>query len=126
MKNFRKIISNTLINELGLDAVMLSRLDGDKPVCIELNDGAEIYITADDDNFILSFIEIPIRDKRKIKLQANKIMDIFIEDEDLLMNIKTDKFVVMCYIDKNSKDIENKLLDKLVNFNSVASIINNC
>ncbi|AWS50774.1 hypothetical protein [Providencia rettgeri] len=126
MKNFRKIISNTLINELGLDAVMLSRLDGDNPVCIELNDGAEIYITAEGDNFILSFIEIPIRDKRKIKLQSSKIMDMFIEDEDLIMNIKKDKFFVMCYIDKNSKNIESNLLDKLVNFNSVANTINNC
>lgn len=124
MKNFRAIISKTLIEELGLDAVMLSRLDGDKPVCIELRDGAEIYITAEENNVLMAFIEIPIKDKRKVAMQSAKIMDIFIKDEDLLMNVRSDKFVTMCYIDKNSKDIEKKLLDKLVVFNSVAELIN--
>lgn len=125
MKNFRAIISKTLIDELGLDAVMLSRLDGDKPVCIELRDGAEIYITVEENDVLMTFIEIPIKDKRKIQMQASKIMEFFIADEDLLMNVRKDKFVVMCYIDKNSKDIENKLLDKLVIFNNVAEVINN-
>lgn len=125
MKNFRSIISKTLIDELGLDAVMLSRLDGDKPVCIELRDGAEIYITAEENNVLMAFIEIPIKDKRKIQMQAVKIVDLFIEDEDLLMNVRKDKFVAMCYIEKNSKDIESKLLDKLVAFNRFSELINN-
>lgn len=124
MKNFRAIISKTLIDELGLDAVMLSRLDGDKPVCIELRDGAEIYITAEENNVLMAFIEIPIKDKRKIQMQSTQIMDIFINDEDLLLNVRKDKLIVMCYIDKKSKDIESKLLDKLVIFNNTAELIN--
>ncbi|EKT60103.1 hypothetical protein [Providencia sneebia] len=125
MKNFRKIISKTLIDELGLDAVMLSRLDGDKPICIELRDGAEIYITSEDNDFLMVFIEVTIKDVRKIRMQSSKVIDLFIEDEDLMMNIKKDKFIALCYIDKKIKNIESKLLDKLVSLNTFSDIINN-
>ncbi|MCW2255359.1 hypothetical protein M2263_001450 [Providencia alcalifaciens] len=73
----------------------------------------------------MAFIEIPIKDKRKIQMQSTKIIEAFINDEDLLMNVRKDKFVAMCYLDKKNKDIENKLLDKLVIFNNVAELINN-
>lgn len=125
MKNFRTIISKTLIDELGIDAMMLSRLDGDKPICIELHDSAEIYITAEDNDFLMVFIEVPIKDKRKLQMQSSKIINSLIEDEELMMNIKKDKVILLCHIDKKSQSIENKLLDKLVSFNKFSDIINN-
>ncbi|KOY62978.1 hypothetical protein [Photorhabdus heterorhabditis] len=124
LKNFRNIISRVLIEKLGLDAVMLSRLDGNKPVCIELNGGAEIYITYDDDFTLLIFIEIPIKDFRVLQMKSSQVMEVFIADEELHMNVKQKKLVVLTHLDVESKNLDDKLLDKLVSFNIVYEIIN--
>ncbi|HHL2502281.1 TPA: hypothetical protein ACQ301_004411 [Yersinia enterocolitica] len=124
MKNFRTIISQTLISKLGLDATMLSRLNGNEPVCIELERGAEVYIISENEDLLLTFIEIPIKDARTIKIKSSAIIDSFIKDNELIMNLNKDKFIALVYLDRKDKDLESKLLDKLVSFNNLSEIVN--
>lgn len=124
LKNFRTIISQTLISKLGLDATMLSRLNGNEPVCIELERGAEVYIISENEDLLLTFIEIPIKDARTIKIKSSAIIDSFIKDNELIMNLNKDKFIALVYLDRKDKDLESKLLDKLVSFNNLSEIVN--
>ncbi len=124
LKNFRTIISQTLINKLGLDAIMLSRLNGNEPVCIELEGGADIYITSENEDLLLTFVEIPIKDIRTIKIKSSEIIEFFIKNNEFIMNVNKDKFISLVYLDRKDKNLEDNLLDKMVSFNKLYELIN--
>ena len=45
MKKLREIVFKTLVDILGVPANLLSRIEGDEPIGIELVDGEEIFIS---------------------------------------------------------------------------------
>lgn len=123
MKNLREIVFKSLVEHLNVDASMFSRIEGNEPISIELNSGEEIYIDLGED-CLQTFIEIPIRDNRIIKMKANQLLEILLEDEQLFLNVKKDKVLIFTDVQISVVSIENELTKKLNLFNRFSNIFN--
>ncbi|KOE88526.1 hypothetical protein HGG78_16835 [Vibrio aestuarianus] len=123
MKNLREIVFKSLVEHLNVDASMFSRIEGNEPISIELNSGEEIYIDLGED-CLQTFIEIPIRDNRIVKMKANQLLEILLEDEQLFLNVKKDKVLIFTDVQISVVSIENELTKKLNLFNRFSNIFN--
>ncbi|MDE1330306.1 hypothetical protein [Vibrio aestuarianus] len=123
MKNLREIVFKSLVEHLNVDANMFSRIEGNEPISIELNSGEEIYIDLGED-CLQTFIEIPIRDNRIVKMKANQLLEMLLEDEQLFLNVKKDKVLIFTDVQINVVSIENELTKKLNLFNRFSNIFN--
>ncbi|GHW43715.1 hypothetical protein VCSRO56_3331 [Vibrio cholerae] len=122
MKTLREIIYKTLVNNFNVSPNLLSRIENNEPICIELMGGEEIFIHLNE--YVLqSFIEIPLKDNRNLRYKSPKIIEILQEDPDMFMNIQKDKVVLITEIDKNLHSIEKELSSKLMIFNKIAADI---
>ncbi|CAH8182133.1 conserved hypothetical protein [Vibrio aestuarianus] len=123
MKNLREIVFKSLVEHLNVDANMFSRIEGNEPISIELNSGEEIYIDLGED-CLQTFIEIPIRDNRIVKMKANQLLEMLLEDEQLFLNVKKDKVLIFTDVQISVVSIENELTKKLNLFNRFSNIFN--
>lgn len=123
MKNLREIVFKSLVEHLNVDANMFSRIEGNEPISIELNSGEEIYIDLGED-CLQTFIEIPIRDNRIVKMKANQLLEMLLEDEQLFLNVKKDKVLIFTDVQISVVSIENELTKKLNLFNGFSNIFN--
>ncbi|RBM31995.1 hypothetical protein [Vibrio tarriae] len=122
MKTLREIVYKTLVDHFNVSPNLLSRIENNEPISIELVGGEEIFIHLNE--YVLqSFIEIPLKDSRNLRYKAPKIMDILQEDPDMFMNIQKDKVVLVTEIDKKLHSIEKELSTKLTIFNKMAAEI---
>lgn len=122
MKTLREIVYKTLVDHFNVSPNLLSRIENNEPISIELVGGEEIFIHLNE--YVLqSFIEIPLKDSRNLRYKAPKIMEILQEDPDMFMNIQKDKVVLVTEIDKKLHSIEKELSTKLSIFNKMAAEI---
>ncbi|EJF0911132.1 hypothetical protein ACUAZA_003404 [Vibrio cholerae] len=122
MKTLREIVYKTLVDHFNVSPILLSRIENNEPISIELVGGEEIFIHLNE--YVLqSFIEIPLKDSRNLRYKAPKIMEILQEDPDMFMNIQKDKVVLVTEIDKKLHSIEKELSTKLTIFNKMAAEI---
>ncbi|CAH8205122.1 conserved hypothetical protein [Vibrio aestuarianus] len=108
---------------MNVDANMFSRIEGNEPISIELNSGEEIYIDLGED-CLQMFIEIPIRDNRIVKMKANQLLEMLLEDEQLFLSVKKDKVLIFSDLPISIFNIEKELAKKLNQFNRFANIFN--
>ncbi|WP_337914932.1 hypothetical protein [Vibrio cholerae] len=122
MKTLREIVYKTLVDHFNVSPNLLSRIENNEPISIELVGGEEIFIHLNE--YVLqSFIEIPLKDSRNLRYKAPKIMEILQEDPDMFMNIQKDKVVLGTEIDKKLHSIKKELSTKLTMFNKMAAEI---
>ncbi|ENM5843644.1 hypothetical protein V4V60_003833 [Vibrio mimicus] len=122
MKTLREIVYKTLVDHFNVSPNLLSRIENNEPISIELVGGEEIFIHLNE--YVLqSFIEIPLKDSRNLRYKAPKIMEILQEDPDMFMNMQKDKVVLVTEIDKKLHSIEKELSTKLIIFNKMAAEI---
>ncbi|HGE6070292.1 TPA: hypothetical protein ACGG74_002027 [Vibrio cholerae] len=122
MNTLREIVYKTLVDHFNVSPNLLSRIENNEPISIELVGGEEIFIHLNE--YVLqSFIEIPLKDSRNLRYKAPKIMEILQEDPDMFMNIQKDKVVLVTEIDKKLHSIEKELSTKLTIFNKMAAEI---
>lgn len=122
MKTLREIVYKTLVDHFNVSPNLLSRIENNEPISIELVGGEEIFIHLNE--YVLqSFIEIPLKDSRNLRYKAPKIMEILQEDPDMFINIQKDKVVLVTEIDKKLHSIEKELSTKLTIFNKMAAEI---
>ncbi|EGR2422500.1 TPA: hypothetical protein ACMDRY_002031 [Vibrio cholerae] len=122
MKTLREIVYKTLVDHFNVSPNLLSRIENNEPISIELVGGEEIFIHLNE--YVLqSFVEIPLKDSRNLRYKAPKIMEILQEDPDMFMNIQKDKVVLVTEIDKKLHSIEKELSTKLTIFNKMAAEI---
>ncbi|EGQ7881512.1 hypothetical protein QTU67_003282 [Vibrio cholerae] len=122
MKTLREIVYKTLVDHFNVSPNLLSRIENNEPISIELVGGEEIFIHLNE--YVLqSFIEIPLKDSRNLRYKAPKIIEILQEDPDMFMNIQKDKVVLVTEIDKKLHSIEKELSTKLTIFNKMAAEI---
>ncbi|AUI87409.1 hypothetical protein BS333_08420 [Vibrio azureus] len=122
MKKLREIAYKTLVENLGVPANMLSRIEGDQPIAIELVGGEEIFISLNEKS-IQAFVEIPLRDRRVLSLKAAKLMDLLVSDEQVFMNTTKDKLIMLSEWEVNIATVERQLADKLMLFNKAVHCI---
>ncbi|MCG9790505.1 hypothetical protein L1D61_25480 [Vibrio mediterranei] len=122
MKKLREIVFKTLVENLGVSASMLSRIESDQPIAIELVGGEEIFIALNKEN-IQAFVEIPLRDRRVLALKSAKLIELLLSDEEVFMNTRKDKLVMFSEWRGNTANTERQLADKLVLFNKAVHCI---
>ncbi len=122
MKNLREIVYKTLVDTFDVSPSMLSRIEGNEPIVIELKGGEEIYIYLDQTT-LQTFIEIPLSDQRMLRNKAPKIIESLTSDDEIFFSIKKDKLVFFSEFSTAFIDVERKLADKLIIFNKVVSYI---
>ncbi|MCX8809120.1 hypothetical protein [Vibrio parahaemolyticus] len=120
MRTLREIVYKTLVDNLNVSPSLLSRVENNEPVSIELANGEEIFINLNE-HVLQSFIEIHLKDSRNLRYKAPKIIEVLQEDSDIFMNIQKDKVILVTEIDKNTHSIEKELSAKLTLFNKMAS-----
>ncbi|ENE9529071.1 hypothetical protein ACXIU3_21830 [Vibrio parahaemolyticus] len=116
MKTLREIIYKTLVDNLNIDPRLLSRVESNEPISIELVSGEEIFISLSD-GALQTFIEIPLKDMRSLRFKASKLVDLLLEDEDVFVNFNKDKIVLISEIEKDKLNIDKVLSKKLTLFN---------
>ncbi|EGR0399991.1 hypothetical protein [Vibrio parahaemolyticus] len=116
MKTLREIIYKTLVDNLNIDPRLLSRVESNEPISIELVSGEEIFISLSDDA-LQTFIEIPLKDMRSLRFKASKLVELLLEDEDVFVNFNKDKIVLISEIEKDKLNIDKVLSKKLTLFN---------
>ncbi|AYV25077.1 hypothetical protein ECB94_27670 (plasmid) [Vibrio mediterranei] len=122
LKKLREIVFKTLVENLGVSASMLSRIESDQPIAIELVGGEEIFIALNKEN-IQAFVEIPLRDRRVLALKSAKLIELLLSDEEVFMNTRKDKLVMFSEWRGNTANTERQLADKLVLFNKAVHCI---
>ncbi|CAM3750798.1 hypothetical protein [Vibrio aquimaris] len=122
MKKLREIVFKTLVDILGVPANLLSRIEGDEPIGIELVDGEEIFISLHDKT-IRAFVEIPVRDRRVLSVKAPKLMELLVSDEQVYMSTTNDKLIMVSEWEVSVANVERKLADKLMLFNKAVHCI---
>ncbi|ENQ8061941.1 hypothetical protein ACEQ2R_004483 [Vibrio parahaemolyticus] len=116
MKTLREIIYKTLVDNLNIDPRLLSRVESNEPISIELVSGEEIFISLSD-GALQTFIEIPLKDMRSLRFKASKLVELLFEDEDVFVNFNKDKIVLISEIEKDKLNIDKVLSKKLTLFN---------
>ncbi|AWA90217.1 hypothetical protein BBM40_23405 [Vibrio parahaemolyticus] len=116
MKTLREIIYKTLVDHLNIDPRLLSRVESNEPISIELVSGEEIFISLSD-GALQTFIEIPLKDMRSLRFKASKLVELLLEDEDVFVNFNKDKIVLISEIEKDKLNIDKVLSKKLTLFN---------
>ncbi|EGQ8146380.1 hypothetical protein GKA54_16670 [Vibrio parahaemolyticus] len=116
MKTLREIIYKTLVDHLNIDPRLLSRVESNEPISIELVSGEEIFISLSD-GALQTFIEIPLKDMRSLRFKASKLVELLLEDEDVFVNFNKDKIVLISEIGKDKLNIDKVLSKKLTLFN---------
>ncbi|CAI2308134.1 hypothetical protein RUL20_003955 [Vibrio parahaemolyticus] len=116
MKTLREIIYKTLVENLNIDPRLLSRVESNEPISIELVSGEEIFISLSD-GALQTFIEIPLKDMRSLRFKASKLVELLLEDEDVFVNFNKDKIVLISEIEKDKLNIDKVLSKKLTLFN---------
>ncbi|EMI7298387.1 hypothetical protein V6959_004505 [Vibrio parahaemolyticus] len=116
MKTLREIIYKTLVDNLNIDPILLSRVENNEPISIELVSGEEIFINLSD-GALQTFIEIPLKDMRSLRFKASKLVELLLEDEDVFVNFNKDKVVLISEIEKDKLNIDKVLSKKLTLFN---------
>ncbi|MCX8860112.1 hypothetical protein [Vibrio parahaemolyticus] len=116
MKTLREIIYKTLVDNLNIDPRLLSRVESNEPISIELVSGEEIFISLSD-GALQTFIEIPLKDMRSLRFKASKLVELLLEDEDVFVNFNKDKIVLISEIEKDKLNIDKVLSKKLTLFN---------
>ncbi|EJG2258577.1 TPA: hypothetical protein ACMDU7_004256 [Vibrio parahaemolyticus] len=116
MKTLREIIYKTLVDNLNIDPRLLSRVESNEPISIELVSGEEIFISLSD-GALQTFIEIPLKDMRSLRFKASKLVELLLEDEDMFVNFNKDKIVLISEIEKDKLNIDKVLSKKLTLFN---------
>ncbi|CAI2340791.1 TPA: hypothetical protein NKA88_000668 [Vibrio parahaemolyticus] len=116
MKTLREIIYKTLVDNLNIDPRLLSRVESNEPISIELVSGEEIFISLSD-GALQTFIEIPLKDMRSLRFKASKLVELLLEDEDVFVNFNKDKVVLISEIEKDKLNIDKVLSKKLTLFN---------
>ncbi|OTW29914.1 hypothetical protein BA746_00155 [Vibrio parahaemolyticus] len=116
MKTLREIIYKTLVDNLNIDPRLLSRVESNEPISIELVSGEEIFISLSD-GALQTFIEIPLKDMRSRRFKASKLVELLLEDEDVFVNFNKDKIVLISEIEKDKLNIDKVLSKKLTLFN---------
>ena len=122
LKKLREIVFKTLVENLGVPANMLSRIEGNQPIAIELIDGEEIFISLNEKS-IQAFVEIPLRDRRVLALKASKLVELLMFDEQVFMNTTKDKLIMVSEWEVNAASVERQLADKLTLFNKAVHCI---
>lgn len=122
MKKLREIVFKTLVDILGVPANLLSRIEGDEPIGIELVDGEEIFISLHEKT-IRAFVEIPVRDRRVLSVKAPKLMELLVSDEQVYMSTTKDKLIMVSEWEVSVANVERKLADKLMLFNKAVHCI---
>ena len=122
MKKLREIVFKTLVDILGVPANLLSRIEGDEPIGIELVDEEEIFISLHDKT-IRAFVEIPVRDRRVLSVKASKLMELLVSDEQVYMSTTQDKLIMVSEWEVSVANVERKLADKLMLFNKAVHCI---
>ncbi|AQP37778.1 hypothetical protein [Vibrio anguillarum] len=118
MNRLRELVYKTLVDNLGVQPNLLSRIEGNEPIGIELIGGEEIFINLQE-NAIQTFVEIPIFDTRVLRLKSQKIMDLLCSDESVFMNVKKNKLIMISELSANVMNVDRELVDKLQFFNNV-------
>ncbi|HHC6616214.1 TPA: hypothetical protein ACN33S_000021 [Vibrio parahaemolyticus] len=116
MKTLREIIYKTLVDNLNIDPRLLSRVESNEPISIELVSGEEIFISLSD-GALQTFIEIPLKDMRSLRFKASKLVELLLEDEDVFVNFNKEKIVLISEIEKDKLNIDKVLSKKLTLFN---------
>lgn len=111
-----------MVDILGVPANLLSRIEGDEPIGIELVDGEEIFISLHDKT-IRAFVEIPVRDRRVLSVKAPKLMELLVSDEQVYMSTTNDKLIMVSEWEVSVANVERKLADKLMLFNKAVHCI---
>ncbi len=122
MKKLREIVYKTLVDNFNIPANLLSRIEGDDPIAIELKGGEEIFVYLKD-RTLQTFIEIPLRDQRMLKNKAPKIIESLMSDDEVFFNIKKDKLIVVTEFSADIANVERVLADKLKLFNNMVAYI---
>lgn len=118
MNRLRELVYKTLVDNLGVQPNLLSRIEGNEPIGIELIGGEEFFINLQE-NVIQTFVEIPIFDTRVLRLKSQKIMDLLCSDESVFMNVKKNKLIMISELSANVMNVDRELADKLQFFNNV-------
>ncbi|PIW61452.1 hypothetical protein [Shewanella sp. CG12_big_fil_rev_8_21_14_0_65_47_15] len=122
MKKLREIVYKTLVDNFNISPNLLSRIEGDDPIAIELKGGEEIFVYLND-RTLQTFIEIPLRDQRMLKNKAPKIIENLMSDEEMFFNIKKEKLILVTEFSADIANVERVLADKLKLFNNVVAFI---
>jgi len=121
MKSLREILYKTLVEQLEVQSSLLSRIEGNKPIGIELVGGEEIFIFPEKNNLQV-ILEIPIDDNRKISLKASKLVGTLIDNPTVYMNIKDKKMTFASEV-SNGPAVETELTEKLSAYNAIIHVL---
>ncbi|TOE84766.1 hypothetical protein CGJ34_08280 [Vibrio parahaemolyticus] len=119
LKQLREIVFKSLVDNLGVEPALLSRVQGNDPIVIELEGGDDIYVYFQEKT-LQTYIEMPLKDRRVLPLKASKFMETLTNDEELFMNVQQDKVVVFAELGEDIMHLERRLSEKLDTFNKLA------
>ncbi|WP_394201493.1 hypothetical protein [Shewanella waksmanii] len=120
MKQLRELIYKTLVDKFDIAPSLMSRIEGNDPLVIQLKGGVEIYVNLQE-GVVQLLVEIPVLDRRIVRNKAAQIFDSLIADEGIFLNIQKDKLFLVCEFSVESCDAERVLADKLLTLNSVVT-----
>ncbi|MPY23322.1 hypothetical protein FM037_21880 [Shewanella psychropiezotolerans] len=122
MKKLREIVYKTLVDNFNISPSLLSRIEGDEPIAIELKGGEEIFVYLQK-GALQTFIEIPLCDQRMLRNKSPKIIESLMSDDEVFFSIKKEKLIFLTEFSADVTDVERKLADKLILFNNMVSYI---
>ncbi|MBS0045082.1 hypothetical protein KFE26_22810 [Shewanella sp. M16] len=122
MKKLREIVYKTLVDNFKISPNLLSRIEGDEPIAIELKGGEEIFVYLKD-RTLQTFIEIPLHDQRMLKNKAPKIIESLMSDDEIFFNIKKDKLILVTEFSADIIDVDRILAGKFMLFNNIIAYV---
>ncbi|WP_237359303.1 hypothetical protein [Vibrio harveyi] len=120
LKQLREIVFKSLVDNLGVAPALLSRVQGNDPIVIELEGGDNIYVYFQDKT-LQTYIEMPLKDRRVLPMKAAKFIEVLTNDAQLFMNVQQDKVVLFAELGEDMMHFERNLSEKLNTFNNLAN-----
>ena len=120
LKQLREIVFKSLVDNLGVAPALLSRVQGNDPIVIELEGGDNIYVYFQDKT-LQTYIEMPLKDRRVLPMKASKFIEVLTNDAQLFMNVQQDKVVLFAELGEDMMHFERNLSEKLNTFNNLAN-----
>ncbi|MCY4471915.1 MAG: hypothetical protein OXC07_03720 [Kistimonas sp.] len=101
--NIRQIVYQALVEKVGVDGALMSRVHSDSPICISLDNGQEIFVDADNEKQgVFIFSEVDVKDQqalqRGMQKKAGEVLDLLVSSRHVSLRFtETGTFLLAMY-----------------------------
>ena len=123
MANIREVVYRALVEKVGVDSDLMSRVNSAEPICISLSNGCEIFVELNEAEQILSVhCNLEMKDVRVLKRNSARFLEILLESDKIAVKFDGDALSIMALYAKDELTPSLDISGVLVSVNDLIGV----